>query len=141
MTTVVYRDGVLAADSRITECQGSRALPYAERKIFRLPDGGLVTWTGGVREAYEVIEALLEGEEDLPEVQDTTVIRIDPKGRAWVYEGKLPWLRQKGPYAAWGTGAPYAYGALFVGASAEEAVKAGIKFDSYSGGPVRSLKV
>lgn len=44
MTTIAYRDGILAGDSRIT--RGEVLLPAGQKKLFRLPDGSIAGTTG-----------------------------------------------------------------------------------------------
>jgi ATP-dependent protease HslVU (ClpYQ) peptidase subunit len=47
MTTIAYRDGELATDSRITA--GDMIVSDKRRKVHRLRDGSLVAWAGAYR--------------------------------------------------------------------------------------------
>lgn len=137
MTTIAYRDGVLAADSRITA--GNLIVPGGFYKVRRLPCGSLFAGSGSVDDIERILEAILVGDAP-PSVRNTTAVTVDTKGAMWTYEGSV-WVRQRGPYGAWGSGSPYAYGALAMGASAKDAVRIAIKFDNGSGGPVRAASI
>lgn len=137
MTTIAYRDGVLAADSRITA--GNLIVPGGFYKIRRLPCGSLFAGCGIVDNIERLLESIIS-DDDPPSVRNTTAVQIDPKGSMWTYEGYV-WVRQRGPYGAWGSGSAFAYGALAMGASAKDAVRVAIKFDSGSGGPVRAASI
>jgi hypothetical protein len=50
------------------------------------------------------------------------------------------WIRVNMDYIALGSGAVFAYGALEVGASAKQAVKAAMKLDPNTGGRVQTLE-
>jgi ATP-dependent protease HslVU (ClpYQ) peptidase subunit len=139
MTTIVYKDGVLAADTLITE--GNRKLPGAAIKAVRLPDGHLFAYCGSVADGETCLHALLQ-DEDLPPMKHTTAILIDHKAkRPYTYEGRGGWLKQSVKWGAWGSGSDYAYGALEMGATAVQAVKVAIKYDAGSRGPIRTLKL
>lgn len=141
MTTVVYRDGVLASDSRVT-CNDTIERG-AYQKVYNLRDGSLFGWCGSMSDATKML-AYIEADADTDEPMwkgDTTVISVDPKGRMWVNEGEGVWLRQKGKFGAWGSGSPFAYGALEFGADAVQAVKVARKFDGNTGGPVRTVRL
>ena len=51
------------------------------------------------------------------------------------------WIVERGPYFAMGSGRDFALGAMAAGASAEEAVRAAIAHDVYSGGEVVTLRI
>lgn len=141
MTTIAYRDGVLAADSLVT--LGETALPGATKKITRLPSGDLFGFCGALADGMMLLKALLDEEEDLPTWRGgTTGVLIEKKtGRISVYEGHGPFIYEPARFGAWGSGMEFALGALAAGASAEQAVKIATKFDINSRGPVRALKL
>lgn len=140
MTTVAYKDGVLAADSCIVEDGGSRRVPGGMKKIVEI-DGDVYSFCGSVSQFLACIKALAENQE-LPTWEGSTIlVKIDLKGRVWSNEGNGPWIKADGKYAAFGSGSSYAYGAMAVGASAVDAVKAASKFDTSTGGPVRHVNI
>jgi ATP-dependent protease HslVU (ClpYQ) peptidase subunit len=148
MTTIAYRDGVLAADSQVT--WGPTVMPCKIKKISRLPNGSLYGFCGTVelgeimrRSLVEIGSAegggVLEDRRDLDKEAFEGVI-IQPDGETLFFENRT-WIRMDVPYLAMGTGKEHAYGALALGASAKQAVKAAVKLDPNSGGRVISLEI
>lgn len=141
MTTIAYRDGVMAADSRAYS--GSK-VPIGEKvKIRRLDDGTLIgaststcgagTW---VLDWYEGGCIAKAGDAELlPDKFDLLVVH--PDGRVFiasdhaVLSGPLTT-----PYIAIGSGNEYALGALAHGATAVQAVEAACTLDVWSEVPV-----
>jgi 20S proteasome alpha/beta subunit len=145
VTTVVYKDGVMASDSRIVE--GGSIFPGKQQKVFKLPDGTLFGFCGEVSVALEMLAYMTDDddEDNCPTWRgsDTQVIHVESPTKLWNYEGHAGvWIPCRTPYIAIGSGAPYAYGAMAAGrVSAAEAVKIAMKFDPNSGGPVRVVKL
>lgn len=140
MTTIAYRDGVIAADSRVTI--GSMVHPESMSKLVRLSSGGVLASAGTVAQMEALKEHMLTTPaEDPPDMDDITSMRIDPDGKLWNWEGAGPWRASKAKFYALGNGCGYAYGAMEAGASAREAVKIATKYDTSSGLPVTWMKV
>lgn len=138
MTTVVFRDGVLASDSRVTV--NDMVSTDKQTKVHRLRDGRLYGWAGSVEDAERLRISLRKGEAP-PRLDNISALLIDGDGVIHLYEGNI-WIEQKGePYYAVGSGAPYALGAMDAGADAIAAAKIAIKRDVNSGGKVRSVKL
>lgn len=138
MTTIVYRDGTLAGDSRVTVAD--MVSTDKQTKVHRLRDGRLYGWAGGVEDAERLRIALRKGQEP-PRLENISALLIEVTGTIHLYEGNI-WIEQKGePYYAVGSGAPYALGAMDAGASAIDAARIAIKRDVNSGGKVRSVKL
>ena len=140
MTTIVYRDGVLASDS---QCQASRSRqPGSLTKIWRIK-GRLVAGCGKsthIERFRKWVETGMRGQ--APDMGDeSSGIVIEPDGRVREFEecGEITTLTA--PFYAWGTGMPAALGALYMGATAERAVEVAMLVDINSGGPVQSLKL
>lgn len=148
MTTIAYRDGVMAADSQCTQ-DGTRACEVA--KIARI-HGWLVGCSGSSGLAHEFQEWFrAECRERLKRTpaslavqgQDAklSVLLVHPDGTIFGVDGLGHPYPIKGPFIADGTGFKVALGAMEMGASAAEAVKVASKYDIYTGGPVRTLKM
>lgn len=140
MTTIVYRSGVLAGDTRVTS--GSTILPETYRKTFKLKDGSLYGASGDLEQG-EVVRAHLEKHLAPPkfgEEKDIEAIHVRLDGSLWAFLGML-WVRVMTPYAAVGSGRDAALGALAMGASAHAAVKAAMAIDMYSGGKVTTVRL
>lgn len=135
MTTLVYRAGVLAADSRTTS--GDVIEPGAWPKVGRLKDGRAWGYCGNTADAMAFVRALNEGGAE--KMGDATlvvigdVLEVFEEGGSYVAPADVPFM-------AWGSGRAAALGALYVGASAHDAVVAACQVDSNSGGPVQSLQ-
>jgi ATP-dependent protease HslVU (ClpYQ) peptidase subunit len=140
VTTIAYRDGVLAGDTRVVS--EDTVLPVRERKIFRLPDGSLIAAAGDAEQGELLLRAMRKGYPPprLSGDAEVEAILIKPGGALFFYESNL-WLRQRALFYAIGTGRSYALGALAQGASAIEAVRIGIRFNAHSGGRVQSLRL
>lgn len=140
MTTVVYRDGVLAADSLVT--MGGALKVHGEyRKIRRIGDF-LVGASGGVADCEKFIQWLTSNGDADPPKGEYHALVVSPKGHVREIEGghALPRPR-KAQFYAIGSGAPFALAAMYAGADAVTAVKIAAKIDTATGLPVRSLKL
>lgn len=145
MTTIAYRDGVIASDSRST----MRSLIDTDdcKKLFELEDGSVIgmagDWTAGLV-LMERVQATGTGIDKLPRGKlKCTAILVKPDKHALMYEDGLWYdLDEWGyPYFAIGSGLGFALSAMDAGAGAEEAVEICIRRDIYSGGAVQSYHV
>jgi ATP-dependent protease HslVU (ClpYQ) peptidase subunit len=135
MTTIAYRDGVLASDGRTSS--GNVVLSDNEKKIMRLSDGALFALAGDVAYTGPMLEAL-EDDAELPKADGAfTAVIVETNGALRIYEGAGGFMAIVEPFAAFGSGAAVAYGAMEMGASAEEAVRIATRRDTYSGGAIQ----
>lgn len=143
MTVIAYRDGVLVGDGRETMQNDEHSSWYRLRddciKIYRLPDGGMFGGAHGSEDIERLRQALMKNQPP-PKLEDIAGLRIDPKGRMWLYEGNI-WQRATGKYYAVGSGALCAMCAMDAGATALEAVKIAIKRDLWCGGKITTLRL
>lgn len=146
MTTIAYRRGVLASDSRVTMVEQGES-PYItsdkEKKIWRLPDGRLFAAAKGCEDGIRLYDLMRKSQKKWPslKLEDINAICIDTDGSIHFYEGTI-WQRVKEPWIAIGSGSRVgAIPALMAGASAIDAVKIGIRCDPYSGGRVQVLRL
>lgn len=143
MTTIAYRAGVLAADTAMN-CGGVRV--SRSRKVGQSRHGlaaacgasafgqAFLAWVAGGG-------ALDPRSPDRPKPGDNDEgVLIRPDGSIVVYEDAGA-LDIDAPYYAAGSGYAIALGAMHAGASAEEAVRAAIAHDVYSGGEVESVRL
>lgn len=140
MTTIAYRDGVLAADSLVT--LGNTKVHGCYQKIQRI-DGYLVGSAGSVAACQAFIDWVKYAEDDqAPPKGEYNAIIVNHKGKLREIEGGhfLPSPRGA-KFTAIGSGAPFALAAMYAGASATEAVKIAAKIDTSTGLPVKTLKV
>jgi len=141
MTIVVFRDGVMAADSLATNHHNARVGKI--RKLARRDsDGALAGVAGFAGDCTDFLAWFLRNKEaqswkgadeengfsGLVAFPDGRVVGCDVSGRFYGIDA---------PFHARGSAQAMAMGALAMGASAEEAVKACIDFDIHCGGPVQ----
>jgi hypothetical protein len=145
MTVVAFRDGTMAADTRLSDYNSaSRA-----SKLIRLQDGGVAGGCGLWSAAYAGLKWLaeggsLDGSEDkrvLPDIDGAVILIARPDGSLWLLENRFPAFPLIDRTAVIGCGAEAAKLALALGKSAPEAVALVTKQDLLCGGPVQSLKV
>lgn len=149
MTTIVYRDGIMASDSRSTaesEAGGSRVFKCVKMYEKIVPgEGRVVIGTAG--EGYPALlfvdwygtgkeppGTLIDGDADF------TCIVLSKRG-LWEYD---KWCRGEkviGKFYAIGSGAKAALGALHMGANAAQSVRVACKIDPYSAGPIRTMRL
>jgi ATP-dependent protease HslVU (ClpYQ) peptidase subunit len=138
MTTIVYRDGVLAADSRLT--QGGTIVHDKQRKIRRLADGSIIAGAGALAKVQRWERWIARGRKGKkPEGSFDAILLTSEKLLAWEDKGD-PVELDRQQFYAWGSGSLAALGALHHGATAEEAVQCAIKVDCGSGGKVIRAK-
>lgn len=156
MTTIAYKNGIMAADSMCTA--ESTFIGHAP-KLYRLKNKAVLGAAGDMD--ARAVMALLEkataytmpARKALAETEtDFSGIMAFPNGRVFhiaVYQGEgdkaSQWIGQAyeldSPFFAIGTGESFALGAMKAGRSAEEAVKIACYFDSYSAPPIQTEKV
>jgi 20S proteasome alpha/beta subunit len=137
MTTIAYRKGVLAADTRMI--QGT-AIIGKVAKIVRRDDGALCGGAGDCAWVQAFHRWFMGGEEGDPPVieENSKGLIIKRRKPIEMFEpgGTVEW---KPPYLAIGSGKEFALGAMWAGANAIEAVKAAMTFDPGTGGEVMVL--
>lgn len=140
MTTIAYKDGVLAADSRAS--LGNMTLPERAVKVRKLKDGRLFGWAGPMGVGEAVFRALNDKTARPANTEGTAVV-VDAKGRIFTIEpgsgGHL--VPVNGKYTARGSGAEYALVAMRCGKSAAEAVKIAGEFDHATDRRVQTVKL
>ncbi len=141
MTTIAYRNGLLAGDSQATDNQC-----WQVEKLRRLDTSAgelLVGYCGEVCSALVFLEWLRDDRNRKPDLgnEDFEAIVVSVKtGRVTIWNPSLVGFTPRGKFFAIGSGAPVAMGAMHAGKNAVEAVKIACKVDPYTRGPVRSLK-
>lgn len=144
MTTVVYRDGVIAADGRVTSQSGS-ILFTNYNKVYRLKDGSIAGASGYASNIRKYLAWLDNPVGDRPSLGSgdncTTIIVIRPNRRLEEHDWEGIDEHNRVKFYAMGSGRAAAYGALHMGASARQAVVAACKVDPFSGGRIRTLKL
>jgi hypothetical protein len=139
MTTIAYRWGVLAADSRMM--LGGWKSPYDATKLHRLPDGTVCGVVGEYSLGIAFVEWLQSREVDgRPSLEGASVVHLAKDGTITVHEGGGAFPIGKPDFGAWGSGMPAALAAMHMGADARKAVEIAALLDDSTGGPVVFMK-
>lgn len=138
MTTIAWRDGVLAGDGRITI--ENDIVTDTQRKVSVI-GGYLFGWCGTVEQAEIMRRHLVKDKKGLPKLEGITCILVEPNGTPHIYEGNIWNKISRKQYHAIGSGAVCALSAMDAGASAKEAVKIAIKRNVSTGGRVTSVSL
>lgn len=160
MTTIAYKDGVMASDSRGTD-ENEMVLTDCQ-KLYIL-DNGAVLGTAGDDDIRKLVKLLnkSQGPSDLPSKKRLAKTQTDFKGILAFPTGELfiihiaqpcsldvnidEWTAYvceiKDSMCAVGSGAPYAYGAMEAGKTAAQAVEIACKRDIMSALPVQTLEL
>lgn len=151
MTTIVYRDGIMAADSRVTvETEAGGIRHFKCEKLYRKTCYGkedviiglagesgpglvFLDWFGTVGDSTPP-SVLIDGEGDFTAL----VLR---KSGLYEYDKWCRGEKVMGRFYAVGSGAKAALGALHMGASAKRAVQVACKVDTYSAGPIVQMSL
>lgn len=159
MTTIAYRDGIMACDSAWT-CGGT--VDTLTTKIERLPSGAILGMAG--QNDGRSLSAMLKNVKTpagLPSYDDIMNLRASlmallvlPKGKIFKIETTVVspenWAEDSpdgtfgiweitGPFAAVGSGGDCALVAMECGKSAFDAVRIACKYDINSRGPVHKM--
>lgn len=140
MTTIAYKDGVIAYDSRQT--RNDRIVSDSAPKC-QVVDGVSFFLSGAVCDEKALIAAYFGTPSPAPVecsgyvVDGGKLILVghDDKTGIWKQD-----LEPSNPDAI-GSGAAYALAAMDMGATAEDAVRAAMKRDIYTGGAVRTVLI
>jgi ATP-dependent protease HslVU (ClpYQ) peptidase subunit len=137
VTTIAYRDGVLAGDGRTTV--GDTVVSAIKKKVFRLRDGCLFGYSGSQEDGERLRHAIKTGAAS-PALENIQALLILVSGKIMLYEGMM-WVHLSDPYTAIGTGTPYALTAMDCGLDAPSAVRMALKRDTASGGKVFTVEL
>lgn len=138
MTTVAYKDGVMAADSKVT--QGRSTITFMDKIIQK--NGYVFGISGCPAACTRVVDWVAE--HGLYEADNSRHKRGDFDILVW-YKNQLysldnelyPIRLNKNKPHTLGTGADVAMGALMAGATVKQAVEIAVKIDVYTGGKIK----
>lgn len=132
MTAIAYRDGVIAADTMTVISTGAKVVD--REKVFKYK-GHLFGVCGDDCPEPEELKEWFDHSTSL-RVFKFVCLMVEPNGSISIFgqDGRLLPIRQK--FFAIGAGAAVCLGAMELGASAAQAVKAAIKWCDQCGGSV-----
>lgn len=143
MTSIVYRDGILAADSA-SFCNGL-ITDFEREKITRVP-GGIFAAAGDLS-AIRLFKEWLEGgalRENRPHLASDSLGAIVcwDDGRVEIFEEELaPFSMGSHGWAVQGSSHDFLVGCMVCGKSAVEAVQLAIRYHYHSAGVVKWARV
>lgn len=143
MTTIAYKDGKLAFDSKVTAGGTHTGFMTKGKKTSKFLIAGcgscedlqaFIDWmdAGGVV-ADKKLFGLADREVDM------AALVVNKKNMVFHYEGRLYPYEVNSEYHAMGSGADFALGAMASGSSAQQAVRIASKLDTSTGGVVKEL--
>lgn len=143
MTTIAFKDGVVAADTGLTA--GGARLGYVTKIVRRELDvagaSGCASWASAFRKWF------LDGEQGDPPPIKQDGQHDAAKGAIFRHDGRINIFESGGSFElttdmfALGSGGPEARGAMQYGASAEAAVRVAMALDEGTYGNVVVLRV
>lgn len=142
MTTIAWKNGIVATDSQSTSSY-KRFDAVKSCRIDKGPFAGYVLAFAGLYALFGVIKAQVENGE-LQAIStgsddgDATVLLISKRIAYRIESQNMTPVEVKSPYAI-GSGECFAMGAMLAGAGAEDAVRIASRLDIYTGGKVRSI--
>ena len=141
MTTLVWKYPYLASDSQANADNGNITFSNKSKKIFKIGRkffSGAGTWDciGLFVHSYKKNKRYTHKILDM----ETLVLEIGKKNILVHTSSGIQTYDKKGFYA-WGSGRSSALAALYMGASAEQAVEIACKVDNFSGGKVTSVRI
>lgn len=140
MTTIAYKDGVIAYDSQVTRAD---VIVYDDYDKCLVRDGVRFFCSGATPDFSVLVDVYFGAKPTGPvdvtamvlDGEDLMLVAIDNDTGLW----KSPIMRDR-PYAI-GSGTPFAFAAMDMGASAEKAVELAAKRDTGTGGKIRTLRI
>lgn len=149
MTTICYRNGTLAGDTRAYS--GGRPPIGEKQKIWKVDYGdgrwsafGTSTVVPGLAEQIKTWLQNEKSRDHEPKIPDAgfDTLEINEKGEVYFYSSSLhPTGPLTGEFFAVGSGQEFALGAMAMGASAVEAVQAAGQLDVWTGGHVNQIQL
>lgn len=140
MTTIAYKDGVIAYDSR--KCAGSVIYDNDFEKCIER--SGIYFWFTGCTSDIDDLINVYFGAEPRKNIECTILVwDSETLHTCSVDENACFWREPLSLYKphAMGSGSSHAWTAMDMGASAAQAVEMAMKRDTYTGGRVRTFKI
>ena len=143
MTTIVYKDGILAGDTQVNE---GYTLAGYDRKIFE--NNKIAYGMAGSVSACEEFMKFIEGKEfdknlfQKEQHSNFSAIVVDKSTKEFsYYDNELIADKSKYKFIAIGTGKDFAKGAVLMGADAVKAVECASVLDHLTGGEIQKIIV
>lgn len=142
MTTIAYRNGIIAADTGLV---GGGLKDCQMNKIAKRADGAVAGACGAAWWIQAFLTWFQKGG-DMPHSKSSSygIVVRSPRSLIQIFEsdeGTTRRLKVRAPYYAIGSGCRIAIGAMFAGATPTDAVRAAMAHDDSTYGRVTSLRM
>lgn len=142
MTTIAYKDGILAADTCVTD---NGAICGTATKLARAPNGAIAGASGNLAPCAKFLSWFARDfgmVEKVAKIEgNSAALIIDKDGTVHTLDAGYPAFIINAPFHAIGSGSRIALGAMAAGASAEEAVRIACGIDDGTREPVETLRL
>lgn len=139
MTVIAYRDGVMAADSQVTDSGAD--MVYGEVEKITTINGWLIGAAHSLIHTQQFFR-WMRGSKIEPDWGLVHGVAIRPDGRMFEFDhAKTPFEMKCEHGFAIGSGARFAIAAMMAGADAMKAVEIAMALDSGCGGPLKVLSL
>lgn len=146
MTTIAYRDGIMAADSAVSNPDSGMLIGRTPNKVIRLPSGALYGSAGDLDDRLLLAMIFdVKTPDDLPDPvalseikQSIDAIFVFPDRRVFAVSTneRACATMLEGEFFALGSGGDIAIGAMAAGASAYQAVEIACEWNSWTRPPI-----
>jgi ATP-dependent protease HslVU (ClpYQ) peptidase subunit len=142
MTTVTFKDGIMAADSR----QSHTYIDQVEAKKIYIVNGDVIGLAGSLADFPKFLKWYKQEKNNIGDIieskHEITNIEalVHHKGKLYHFDENCIAIPM-GNIAAIGSGGEAAMGAMLAGVSAPEAVKIACQLDMYSSEPIKYVEV
>jgi ATP-dependent protease HslVU (ClpYQ) peptidase subunit len=141
MTTIAYRDGVLAVDGRAT--RDNIVVEHRAKKVVRLESGDVIAFAGSLSKFEPFVEWYQDRSKERPNLGNaeggtaTAIVMTSDRILEFCAGGVSEIVE---PYCAWGSGTPAAMAAMVMGADARQAVLIASQVDIWTGGEIVAME-
>lgn len=144
MTTIaIDKFGTIAADGLTTHGYGT--VLSRSRKKIAVANGMIYAVSGAVTTVDALIEWYVSGHnpKDVPPTGENEpwAMLVCDKGQWLMFSKPVPYPEAIEPPVAIGSGSDYAMGAMYAGATAQEAVEISCRLNTHSGGEIQIVNV
>lgn len=135
MTTIACNNKTMAGDSAVDD-DGCKSLVT---KIYKV-DKHIIGFAGSLTEGLKFVHWYKDKRKDKPSLTDTEALVLRDDGKIEYWDEAMFYMILDVPFIAIGSGKSCAQGAMYAGATPEEAVNISCEVDQATGYPVTVLE-
>lgn len=139
MTTIAYKDGIIAYDSRVTENGNIVDDNYSKMRVC---DGVMFFLCGNLDHVDKFVEHYMNSDKHDDLDVDAFIVQEGELLSTTFIDDHIETLQMRRDHCySIGSGSHYALGAMDCGKSAREAIKVAMKRDAYTGGKINTYRI